>query len=172
MEPQSHRGRCGTVQLLVVARIVGEADLYLDGLARVGGNKGVRGSGCPVDLGVVGEPPVGEGRAVPAVVGYAGGVGGEGLPHLGGAADGGSARGRGVRPRNDQHKPTGQLPAVVRANGAFRRAVRGDREHDGHRAVPVRRNVDLPADVLALLQPPRIPTSPLVTVKARSRIIL
>ena len=92
-----HRARCGAGELLVVAGVVGEGDPHLDGLARIGGNKGVGGSGCPVDLSGGGEPLVGEGSVVEAVVvGYAGGAGGEGLAHLDGAGDGGQPGGRGV----------------------------------------------------------------------------
>ena len=71
-----HRARCGAGQRLLVVSVVGEGHPHPDGLARVGGNKGVGGSGCPVDLGVVSEPLVGEGSVVEAVVvGYSGGVG-------------------------------------------------------------------------------------------------
>ena len=81
-----HRTRHGAGQLLVVAGVVGEGHSYRDGLARVGVAQGVGGSGCPVDLSVVVEPLVGEGCVVEAVaVGYVGGVGGEGLAHLGDA---------------------------------------------------------------------------------------
>ena len=79
-----HRARCGAGQFLVIVGGVGEGDLHLDGLARVGIGQGVGGSGCPVDLSVVGQPLVGEGSVAEAVgVGYASGVDGQGLPHLG-----------------------------------------------------------------------------------------
>ena len=56
--------------------------MHLDGLALVGGNKDVGASGCPVDLGVISQPLVGEGHVVqPVGVFDAGGVGGEGLPN-------------------------------------------------------------------------------------------
>ena len=55
-----------------------------DGLARVGVGQGVGGSGCPVDLSVVGEPLVGEGSVAEAVaVGYAGGNRSKRVPNLG-----------------------------------------------------------------------------------------
>ena len=115
---RGHRARPGAGELLVVAGVVGEGHPHFDGLARVGGNKGVAAGGGAVDLGVVGEPLVGEGSVVEAViVGYAGGVGGEGLAHLGGAGDGGQPGGRGVgrrRSRGHRARPgAGELLAVA-----------------------------------------------------------
>ena len=50
----------------------------------------------------------------------------------------------------------GERPAVLGADRALRRAVRGDREHDGYRSVAVRPYVDLPADVALRGQPPPV----------------
>ena len=44
--------------LAVVARVVGEGNPHPDGLARVGVSQGVGAGGCPVDLGVAGQPLV------------------------------------------------------------------------------------------------------------------
>ena len=51
------------------------------------------------------------------------------------------------RSRDGDLHPGGQHPAVFRTDGAVGRAVRCDRQHDGHRAITVRRYRDLPADV-------------------------
>ena len=49
-----HSRRPGAGELLVAVGVVGEGDPHLDRVAHVGGNKGVSGSVCPVDLSVVG----------------------------------------------------------------------------------------------------------------------
>ena len=122
-----HRTRCGAGELLVAAGVVGEGYAHFDRFALLLlllllllliSNKGVAGSGCPVDLSVVGQPLVGEGSVVEAVtVGYAGGVGGEGLPDLGRPTDGGQPDGRGIgkrRSRRHSRRPgAGELLVAV-----------------------------------------------------------
>ena len=92
-------------QRLRVVPVVGERDLHLDGLAGVAIAQGVGGAGRALNVNVVGHPLVSEGRVVePVGVGNARGVRRQRLTYLGGAADGGSAGGRGVGRRSRRHR--------------------------------------------------------------------
>ena len=145
------------VSCLVVAPVVGEGHPHRDGLALVVVGQGVAAGDCPVDLSVVGKPLVGEccvGHAVG--VGNAGGVRRQGLPDLGGAADRGRSRGRGVRPRNGQLKPAGQFPAFPGADGSLGGAVGGASERQVDVPVAVGRDVNLPPDIAGRDQPAHI----------------
>ena len=81
----SHRVRGRAVEALLVARVVGEAHLHLEGFALVVGRRRVGGSR----------------RALNVSVGDAGRVRRQRLAHLRRAADGGQTRGRRVDRRRD-----------------------------------------------------------------------
>ena len=61
-----------------------------------------------------------------------------------------------VRSRDRQLQPAGEQPAVRCADGVVGCTVLGDGQHDGDRPVAIRPDGDLPPDVLAPLQPPRL----------------